>query len=62
MSSSSKVLYHPLIFHLMYGLGQFHHRQNKREEREELGKKAAVALALDNFIISKIKRSNCCQT
>jgi hypothetical protein len=46
----------------MYGLGQFHHRQNKGEERGELGKKAAAALALDNFIIGKTKRSNYWQT
>ena len=25
--------YHQLIFHIMYELGQFHHRQNKGEER-----------------------------
>ena len=24
---------HQLIFHIMYGFGQFHHRQNKGEER-----------------------------
>ena len=29
MPSSSQVLDHQLIFHIMYGLGQFHHRQNK---------------------------------
>jgi hypothetical protein len=62
MPSSSQVFDHQLIFHLMYGLGQFHHRQNKGGERGELGKKAATALALDNFIIGKTKRSNCCQT
>ena len=33
MPSSSQVLDHQLIFHIMYGLGQFHHRQNKGEER-----------------------------
>ena len=33
MSSSSQVLDHQLIFHIMYGLGQFHHRQNKGDER-----------------------------
>ena len=33
MPSSSQVLDHQLIFHIMYGLGQFHHRQNKEEER-----------------------------
>ena len=33
MPSSSQVLDHQLIFHIMYGLGQFYHRQNKGEER-----------------------------
>ena len=33
MPSSSQVLDHQLIFHIMYGLGQFHHRQSKGEER-----------------------------
>ena len=33
MPSSSQVLDHQLIFHIMYGLRQFHHRQNKGEER-----------------------------
>ena len=33
MSSSSQVLDHQLICHIMYGIGQFHHRQNKGEER-----------------------------
>ena len=33
MPSSSQVLNHQLIFHIMYGLVQFHHRQNKGEER-----------------------------
>ena len=33
MLSSSPVLDHQLIFHIMYGLRQFHHRQNKGEER-----------------------------
>ena len=32
MPSSSQVLDHQLIFHIMYRLGQFHHRQNKEEE------------------------------
>ena len=35
MPRSSQVLDHQLIFHIMYGLGQFHHRQNKGEERRE---------------------------
>jgi hypothetical protein len=55
MPSSSQVLDHQLIFYLMYGLGQFHHWQNKGEERGELEKKAAAALVLDNFIIGKTK-------
>jgi hypothetical protein len=63
MPSSSQVLDHQLIFPLMYGLGQFHHRQNKGDRGEgRVEKKAAAALALDNFIIGKTKRSNCCQT
>ena len=33
MPSSSQVLDHQLIFHIMYGLGQFHHWQNKGEDR-----------------------------
>jgi hypothetical protein len=33
MSSASQVLDHQLIFHLMNRLGQFHHRQNRGEER-----------------------------
>jgi hypothetical protein len=39
MPSSSQVLDHQLIFHIMYGLRQFHHRQNKGEERGDLAKK-----------------------
>jgi hypothetical protein len=64
VSSSSQVLDHQLIFYLMYGLGQFHHRQDKGEERrgEERRNKAVAALALVNFIIGKTKRSNCSQT
>ena len=38
MSSSLQVLDHQLIFHIMYGLGQFHHRQNKEEERRGDGR------------------------
>ena len=48
MPSSSQVLDHQLIFHIMYGLGQFHHRQNKGEERRgegRLGKKTNNCLA-----------------
>ena len=32
-AKSLQVLDHQLIFHIMYGLGQFHHQQNKGEER-----------------------------
>ena len=46
MSSSSQVLNHQLIFHIMYGLGQFHHRQNKGEERKgEIWQKTNSCLA-----------------
>ena len=38
MPSSSQVLDHQLIFHIMFGLGQFHHRQNKGEERRGEGR------------------------
>jgi hypothetical protein len=33
MPSSSRVFDHQLIFYIMYGLRQFHHRQNKGEDR-----------------------------
>ena len=33
MPNSSQVLDHQLIFYIMYGLQQFHHRQNKGEGR-----------------------------
>ena len=45
MLSSSQVLDHQLIFHIMYGLGQFHHRQNKGEERGDLAKKKQQLLS-----------------
>ena len=48
MPSSSQVLDHLLIFHIMYGLGQFHYRQNKGEERrreERFGKKKQQLLS-----------------
>ena len=38
MPSSSQVLDHQLIFHVMYELRQFHHRQNKGEERRGEGR------------------------
>jgi hypothetical protein len=45
MLSSSQVLDHQLIFHIMYGLRQFHHRKNKGgEEREDLAKKSNSCL------------------
>jgi hypothetical protein len=43
MPSSSQVLDHQLIFHLMYKLRQFHHRQNKGEERGELEKSSSCS-------------------
>ena len=45
MLSSSQVLDHQLIFHIMYGLGQFHHRQNKAEKRGDLAKKKQQLLS-----------------
>ena len=48
MPSSSQVLDHQLIFHIMYGLRQFHHRQNKGEERRgewRFGKKKQQLLS-----------------
>ena len=38
MQSSSQVFDYQLIFHIMYGLGQFHHRQNEGEERRGEGR------------------------
>ena len=52
MPSSSQVLDHQLIFHIMYGLGQFHHRQNKGEERGDLAKKS-------NSCLTNIERKRC---
>jgi len=44
MPSSPQALDHQLIFHIMYGLEQFHHRLNKEEERrEEIWKKKTIA-------------------
>ena len=44
--SSSQVLDYQLIFHIMYGLGQFHHRQNKGEERRgEIWQKKQLLLS-----------------
>ena len=55
MPSSSQVLDHQLIFHIMYGLRQFHHRQNKGEERRgegRFGKKS-------NNCLTNIERKRC---
>jgi hypothetical protein len=57
--SSSQVLDHQLIFHIMYGLGQFHHRQNKGEERRgEIWQKNNSCLT--NIERKRCKKSSCC--
>ena len=54
MPSSSQVLDHQLIFHIMYVLGQFHHRQNKGEERRgEIWQKKS------NSCLTNIERKRC---
>ena len=61
MPSSSQVLDHQLIFHIMYGLGQFHHRQNKRrgEERGDLAKKTNSCLAnIEQQLMAKDKTTS----
>ena len=59
MPSSSQVLDHQLIFHIMYGLGQFHHRQNKGEERRgEIWQKSNSCLT--NIERKRCKKSSCC--
>ena len=61
MPSSSQVLDHQLIFHIMYGLRQFHHRQNKGEERRgegRFGKKSNSCLT--NIERKRCKKSSCC--
>ena len=56
MPSSSQVLDHQLIFHIMYGLRQFHHRQNKGEERRrEIWQKS-------NSCLTNIERKMCKKT
>ena len=51
MPSSSQVLDHQLIFHIMYGLRQFHHRQNKGEERRgEIWQKTNSCLAKNRAV------------
>jgi len=60
MPSSSQVLDHQLIFHIMYGLGQFHHRQNKGEERrgEIWQKKSNSCLAnIEQQLMTKIAKN-----
>ena len=52
MPSSSQILDHQLIFHIMYGLRQFHHQQNKGEERGDLAKKS-------NSCLTNIERKMC---
>ena len=47
MPSSSQVLDHQLIFHIMYGLRQFYHRQNKGEER--FGKKGNNCMSREEY-------------
>ena len=42
MPSSSQVLDPELIFQIIYGVGQFHHRQKRGEERRVFPKKAAA--------------------
>ena len=59
MSSSSQVLDHQLIFHIMYGLRQFHHRQNKGEERRgEIWQKKSNS-CLTNIERKMCKKSSC---
>ena len=53
MSSSSQVLDHQLIFHIMYGLRQFYHRQNKAEERR------GVIWQKNNSCLTNIERKRC---
>ena len=56
MPSSSQVLDHQLIFHIMYGLRQFHYQQNEGEER--FGKKSSSCLT--NIERKRCKKSSCC--
>ena len=59
MPSSSQVLDHQLIFHKMYGLRQFHHRQNKGEKRRgEIWQKSNSCLT--NIERKRCKKSSCC--
>ena len=45
MPSSSQVLDHELIFQIIYGVGQFHHRQKRGEERRVFPKKKQLLVA-----------------
>ena len=47
MPSSSQVLDHQFIFHIMYGLRQFYHRQNKGDER--FGKKGNNCMSREEY-------------
>jgi hypothetical protein len=59
MPSSSQVLDHQLICHIMYGLRQFHHRQNKGEERGgEIWQKKSNS-CLTNIERKRCKKSSC---
>jgi len=60
MPSSSQVFDHQLIFHIMYGLGQFNHRQNKGEERRgEIWQKKSNS-CLTNIERKRCKKSSSC--
>ena len=60
MPSFSQVLDHQLIFHIMYGLGQFHHQQNKGEERRgEIWQKKSNS-CLINIERKRCKKSSSC--
>ena len=54
MPSSSQVLDHQLIFHIMYGLRQFYHRQNKGEER-----RGEIQQKKSNSCLTNIERKRC---
>jgi hypothetical protein len=60
MPSSSQVLDHQLIFHIMYGLRQFHHRQNKEDKRggEILQKKTVIYQNIEKRRCQKTAAAN----
>jgi hypothetical protein len=72
MPCSSQVLDHQLIFHIMYGLRQFHHQHNKEEEeRRELAKKQQLlnkhrrgelhwTVVGEDRSGEEVKQSSCC--